>query len=291
MSIEENKNRDLFFKFCFMYFLAHILKILEIDEEIEDNLPTETLTFKKAKRPKIFDNFLDFQVITKSGKILIFEFKKNTLRRDDLKQAYNYYQRVYCKNKKDLQLIMITISKKGKIREYTHFDLTFHPRIIQTKKINKQKDLNCILDKFENNKKLTPLESSLLIAPPLFEIDVSESELIETICENIKNKPNCIAKEMLDKITLATYLNIIEYVDIKKQDELLEMINMEEKCEGVIAQLKKESEKEGIEKGMEKGKVKGEKGILEALTETFTIDAIAKFTHKEKSEILEILNS
>lgn len=42
---------------------------------------------------------------------------------------------------------------------------------------------------------------------------------------------------------------------------------------------------------MEKGKVKGEKGILEALTETFTIDAIAKFTHKEKSEILEILNS
>lgn len=77
--------------------------------------------------------------------------------------------------------------------------------------------------------------------------------------------------------------HIIEYVDIKKQDELLEIINMEEKCEGVIAQLKKESEKEG--------KKEGEKGILEALTETFTIDAIAKFTHKEKSEILEILNS
>ena len=75
------------------------------------------------------------------------------------------------------------------------------------------------------------------------------------------------------------YLNIVEYVDVKKQDELLEMINMEEKCEGVIAQLKKESKKEG------------EKGILEALTETFTVDTIAQFTHKEKSEILEILNS
>ena len=76
-----------------------------------------------------------------------------------------------------------------------------------------------------------------------YETDVSEAELIETICENIKNKPDCIAKEMLDEITLAMYLNIVEYVDIAKQDELLEMINMEEKCEGVIAQLKKKVKK------------------------------------------------
>ena len=48
---------------------------------------------------------------------------------------------------------------------------------------------------------------------------------------------------MLDEITLAMYLNIVEYVDIAKQDELLEMINMEEKCEGVIAQLKKKVKK------------------------------------------------
>ena len=41
---------------------------------------------------------------------------------------------------------------------------------------------------------------------------------------------------------------------------------------------KKRSEKEG------------EKGILEALSETFTVDEIAKFTHK-KSEIIEILDS
>ena len=79
------------------------------------------------------------------------------------------------------------------------------------------------------------------------------------------------------------YLNIVEYVDVKKQDNLLEMINMEEKCEGVIAQLKKESKKEG--------KAEGEKNIIKSLTETFTVDAIAQFTHKEKSEILEILNS
>ena len=52
MVIEEERNRDVFFKFCFIFFLSHVLKILEIDEEIEDVLPTETITFKKARRPK-----------------------------------------------------------------------------------------------------------------------------------------------------------------------------------------------------------------------------------------------
>ena len=80
--------------------------------------------------------------------------------------------------------------------------------------------------------------------------------------------------------------NVSEYRRIcrcEKTRQPLEMINMEEKCEGVIAQLKKESKKEG--------KAEGEKNIIKSLTETFTVDAIAQFTHKEKSEILEILNS
>lgn len=65
-----------------------------------DVLPIETIIFKKAQRAKIFDNFSDFQVLTKSGKVMIFEFKKNALRRDDLKQAYNYYMGVFfCKDR------------------------------------------------------------------------------------------------------------------------------------------------------------------------------------------------
>ena len=66
MVIEEVRNRDVFLKFCFIFFINHILIILGIDEEVVDVLPTETITFKKARRPKIFDNFLDFQVLTKS---------------------------------------------------------------------------------------------------------------------------------------------------------------------------------------------------------------------------------
>lgn len=69
-------NRDKFLKFSFMYFLVHILKVLGIDEEIEEIMPTEMITFKKIGKQKIFDSFLDFHVVTKSGKILILEFKK-----------------------------------------------------------------------------------------------------------------------------------------------------------------------------------------------------------------------
>ena len=206
-----------------------------------DVLPTETITFKKDRRPKIFDNFLDFQVLTKSGTIMIFEFKKNALRSDDLKQAYEYYMNVFCKDKQDVVLIMIVISKFGKISEFTHLDLTFHPEIIKTKKINKEKDLKSIFNKFENNKSLTLRESSLLVALPLFETGISEDVLVEKVCEYIKDKSDCIPSEILDEISVAMYLNIVEYVDEDKQDELLEMIDMDRKCEGIIAQIKKRS--------------------------------------------------
>ena len=63
-----------------MCFLVHILKILDIDEEIADILPTEVISFQKDEKLKICDNILDFQILTINGKILIFEFKKTIIR-------------------------------------------------------------------------------------------------------------------------------------------------------------------------------------------------------------------
>lgn len=76
MSVEEQRNRDLFLKVCFMYFLVNILKSLGIEEEIEDIKPTENILVKNLKKYGLLDNFYDFKVITTSGKIIIFEFKK-----------------------------------------------------------------------------------------------------------------------------------------------------------------------------------------------------------------------
>ena len=91
MSSEQSRNRDLFLKFCFIYFLKHILIVLGITEEIVDVLPGEEINFKLLSKQKVFNSFLDFRVLTKSGKILIFEFKKHALRRADMKQAFDYY--------------------------------------------------------------------------------------------------------------------------------------------------------------------------------------------------------
>lgn len=285
MSIETTKNRDIFVKFCFMYFLTHILKVLGIDEEIEEILPSEEITFKKIGKQKVFDNFLDFQVLTKSGKILIFEVKKNPLTKKDLKQAYEYYDRIHCKQKAEVKLIIIVLSNKGKISEYTKVDITYHPEIIKTKNINKQKDLSIIRNKLHNNENLTTAESSLLIALPLFEINESEEEITEEICISIKNKKHCIPSAILDEITLAMYLNIIEYVEIEKQENLLGMINMAEKYQGLIAQIKNE----GFEDGEKKGFENGEKSIISKLLQTFSIEVVADLLNKDIHEINEII--
>lgn len=140
MALENRIDRDLMFKICFMYFANYILKILEINEEIIEISPTGLIGLENIKNPKIFNNFLDFATVTKSGKLILFEFKKNTLRKKDLKQAYGYFDRVHCKNKVPVDFIIITISDKGMISSYENKPLIFCPRIIKTKTIDKQKD-------------------------------------------------------------------------------------------------------------------------------------------------------
>ena len=289
ISIETVKNRDVFLKFCFMNFLIHILNVLGIDEEITEILSTEEITFEKLPKIKLFDNFLDFQVLTKSGKIMIFEFKKGPLRKSDLKQAYEYFDRIHCKKKSDVKLIIIVLSKKGKIKAYTHFDVTYHPQIIKTKTINKQKDLSIIRDKLSNNKKLTVLECSLLIALPLFELKESETEITEEICTYIRDKKHCIPYDILDEIVVAMYLNIVEYVDDDKQDELMEMIDMVETYEGLISQIRNEGRTKWRNEGRNEGIIEGKQEVINDLLENFPIDVVAVLLSKKKSEIEEIL--
>ena len=62
-----------------MYFLKNMLTVMGIDEEIEDILPTELISMNRKGKLKIFDQLNDFKVTTKSGKIIIFEFKKMPL--------------------------------------------------------------------------------------------------------------------------------------------------------------------------------------------------------------------
>lgn len=286
MSVETIKNRDLFIKICFMYFLNHILKILGIDEEIDDIQPIEYITMDKKEGFKILDSLLDFVVLAKSGKIIIFEFKKNMLRKSDLKQVYNYYRQIYCKEKKDTIAIIIVISKEGKIMEYDELDVTYHPRIIKTKSINKQKDLKAIRDKFKNNLKLTSEECSLIVAFPIFELKESECEIVDEMCRMIKYKKHCIPKNELDGLIIGMYLNIVEYIDVDKQQELMEMIEMAERSEGVIAKFKRECREEAFKKGEEKT----EKRIVRHLFKKIpNVDIVAVLLDMNENDIQNML--
>ena len=286
MSVEDERNRDIFLKFCFMYFLNHILIVLGIDERIVDMLPTERITYKKTGKVKIFNSFFDFKALTESGKVLIFEFKKDILRTKDLKQAFDYYISEFQNQKEGVSLILIVLSKGGRIKEYTEFDLTFHPRIIKTKKINKQEDLNSIRNKFENNKRLTYWECSLLIALPLFDLNESEAEIVSQTCRYIKYKKHCIPTEKLDEVVIGSYLNIVEYIDEDKQDELMEMIGMAERRKGVLEMYKEEMKEEMKEEVKEEVKEEYNIEMARKLKDKLSPEEIAKVTGLSLSAVL-----
>ncbi len=215
-----------------------------IDGKIVDMLPTEKITYRKTGKVKIFNNLFDFKAVTESGKILIFEFKKDILRTKDLKQSFDYYISEFQNFSEDVRLILIVLSEGGKIMEYTKCGLTFHPKIIKTKKINKQKDLNAIRNKFDNNEMLTHRECSLLIALPLFDLNESEADIVGETCMYIKNKKHCIPKQKLDEVVIGSYLNIVEYIEKDLQNEFMEMIGMAERVKGVLELYKEEMREE-----------------------------------------------
>lgn len=164
-----------------------------------------------------------------------------------------------------------------RIKEYTEFDVTYHPQIIRTKKISKQKPLSIIRDKLQHNRKLSDEECSLLITLPLFKVKESEADLTEEICRYISEKKHCIPQHLYDEMVLAMYLNIEEYVDDEKEEKLLEMINMAESYQGVISEIKNEC------------RLDAEREFIIELLQTFTLEEISKYLHREKSEIEKIL--
>jgi hypothetical protein len=273
MALETRRNRDLLVKICFMYFLVHILRALGIDEQIEDILPTEKITFENIKEPKIFNHFMDFRVLTKSRKIIIFEFKKDKLTKKDLMQLYRYYNPEFCKDDENTKSIFIVISKGGNIGEYQVSNMRFCPEIIKTKEINKEKDLRMIRDKFENNELLNSFECSLLVAFPIFELGESEDAIVEEMCSNIEDKPHCIPEDELDNVVMGMYLNIVEYIVPEKQEKILEKINMEATTEGVIAGLINQ----------------GQKNIIEELLNKYSIEEISDMIDMTPFEIHNII--
>ena len=71
---------------------------------------------------------------------------------------------------------------------------------------------------------------------------------------------------------------IIEYVEEEKRDELLEMINMAEKVQGIIAQIKNE------------GRSEGRQEIISRLLKNHGIEEVARLLGMKTSEILKMVD-
>lgn len=274
MSVEETRSRDMFVKFSFMNFLNNMLIALDIDEEIVEIESIEQIYFKLREMPRIFNRFLDFKVITKSRKVLLFEFKKDPLRTNDLKQVFDYYVNEFTKIDNVLEAIIISLSDRGRITQYTESQLTHKPEIIKTKKIDKRNDLKIIRDKLDSNKKLTIQECALLITLPLFDIYESEEEITEEVCDHMKNKKKCIPDDKLDEMVIAMYLNIIEYIpDKNRQEKLMEKVKMVEKRVRLIESIKQERDIDIVKNAIKK----------------YSVEEIAEFLDMPVSEVQRYL--
>ena len=96
-----------------------MLKLFGIDEEADEILYNERITMERGDIVEILHHIMDFPVLTKSGKILLFEFKKDMPRRADVKQLYKYFIKLHCDEAREIIPILLTIPKNGNIESYS----------------------------------------------------------------------------------------------------------------------------------------------------------------------------
>ena len=124
------------------------------------------------------------------------------------------------------------------------------------------------------------MECTLLSTFPLFDIGESESQIIEEVCTNIKNKKHCIPKDEMEQIVRGMYLNILEYIDPEKQETLMEMIGVEDiRQRGDFAKIRK------------KERENGKKEIIDSLLKNYPLKTVSEMINIPISEIRNIVNS
>ena len=88
-------------------------------------------------------------------------------------------------------------------------------------------------------------------------------------------------------MVLAMFLNIEEYFDEEKKEKLLEMINMAEAYQGVIAEIRNEARNDGLNEGRNEVR----KCIITRLLKKLSVDEVAELLEMKPSEIEDILNN
>ena len=103
---------------------------------------------------------------------------------------------------------------------------------------------------------------------------MGKSGFVDEFCRNLAEKRDCVCDGQIDGIIMGMYLNILEYIaDEKKREELMEMIGVSEKVEGVLAQIRQEAKRD----------------IINMMLENHSVEEISRFSGMKIQEILNIL--
>lgn len=276
-NLKEIKNRDEYVKICEINYGNTFLDVIGINEHIERILPTEIINLNLENK------FTDIRGLTQSGKVVLIEGHAGKLSRHHLERYYGYHRDSYCRFSKEIISIIACFSAEVNLKKaMVEQNICYFPIVVELKKIDGNKYLNRLREKFNNQVELDHKDCGILVHLPLFKLDVSPEEYIREICENIKEFKN-IPEDERYVIIPAMYLNIAHYIEDEfEQEKLLEAINVLKYCENELDRQLRLAREDEARKVTERVTEK----VTEELTEDFARNLLR--TNQDEKYVHEI---
>ena len=283
--------------------------------------------FLVLKIPGKFKGFYDSEIINyfyqelhadiiiknfKNG-ICIIEFQSTKLSLDDITRFGNYMASLVHKEKKYVQLYVVTIAneKRKKItKNFGDYGFTIH--IISLTDFDYKKVLNSINEKKENNEDFNEEFIVLIeLLPLMTKKKGKRKRLLKKVAKLTNELDGRIERSKLIEIKIIQYVLACEILNDKEKAKIARVITMqtedkeeifqgyltEEEKQEIYKEGKKEGRIEGIEEGKKEGRIEGieegqeelrEKIVKNLIKQGDSPEKIAKATNMSITEIVTL---
>ena len=244
-------------------------------------------------------------LIEETGKDSLFhmEFQYNATNKDDLKRFYRYNIEKQTETGKLIDTCVVNFQKEEKCEteETIGKTINFMPINKFLGDIDFEERLNNIINKVENNVKLSSKNQIDLILITLAPQTKDKRKTLETVCDIVGNAENFeIDNYKMAKLKQLIEFQITQFVNKKQQKELKKRLNMnaieKQMEEDIIKIIKDDEYYKGLEKGYDEGYNERkeeetefiERIIINLIKNNHNIKFIQTITEMSENEILKI---
>lgn len=303
MNREIHKIYDAILKLIILSYPDEFLSYLGVEKSIKQILHTEIIT-KKGRQL-----YLDFLCQLEDNTLLNIEFQFTGPYKNDLERFHDYNIHSECEYDSRCETLIISFRKEGSGQKTRKIGKTksLHPEIIYLGNTDFKKILNSIENKAKINLKLTKEEEISLMIMCLLPKYKNKKIMLKRICK-IHKKQNLFDLTKIDTFKAVIGLEIENFVNKEKREELKGELNMTPEAEKMIEQAlsevskkhlqlekeeliekgRKDGIKEGRKDGIKEGRNEEKKEIAKKLKGKLTPTEISKITGLTVSTILKL---